>query len=260
MNVVDSDIVVGEGVALDVPGASPALRITSGIIDAVFSILVVGGATYWLSRHVEFSMDNIYTVVIVVVATMMVGIPVLMETVTRGQSLGRAIMGLRVVRVDHGPAGFRHALVRAVIGIVELWGTSGILAFVVAALSKKHQRLGDFAAGTVVIKDRMKLDITGVPPIPHELEQWVGRADVAQMPPTLSMSIRQYLLRREKMAAHARYRHAVQLAESAKQWVYPAWPDGADPERVLMAITAERARRDLDLISRQRAVARRILG
>ena len=56
-------------------------------------------------------------------------------------------LGLRVVRDDGGPIRFRHALVRGLVGVVEIWLTVGAVALVVSLASSQGKRLGDFLAG-----------------------------------------------------------------------------------------------------------------
>ena len=57
------------------------------------------------------------------------GLPVHVETLTRGKSLGRLVCGLRTVRDDAGPITFQHAFVRALIGFVEIYVFTGVPAF-----------------------------------------------------------------------------------------------------------------------------------
>ena len=47
--------------------------------------------------------------------------PTALETLTRGQSIGKLAFGLRTVRDDAGPITFQHAFVRALIGVVEIY-------------------------------------------------------------------------------------------------------------------------------------------
>ncbi|MEX2542368.1 MAG: RDD family protein [Trueperaceae bacterium] len=72
---------------------------------------------------------------------------------TLGASLGKFLLGLRVVKEDGAPIGWPAAIVRNVLRVVD-----GFLFYLVAALlvwgSHKRQRLGDRVAGTVVIRQR----------------------------------------------------------------------------------------------------------
>lgn len=71
---------------------------------------------------------------------------------TAGRSLGKLAMGLRVVRVDASPVGFLPSLVRNVVRLADY-----IFFFVglwMILVSSRHQRLGDLAAGTIVVRER----------------------------------------------------------------------------------------------------------
>ena len=76
------------------------------------------------------------------------------ETATRGRSLGKMALGLRVVSDDGGPERFRQALFRALAGVIEIWMLTGGPAVICSLLSPKGKRIGDFFAGTVVISER----------------------------------------------------------------------------------------------------------
>ncbi len=71
----------------------------------------------------------------------------------RGQTLGKMLFGIRVVREDGGGVpGFKAALIRSVLRIVD--GLFGYLVGYVAVLvSGKNQRLGDMAAHTLVVRE-----------------------------------------------------------------------------------------------------------
>lgn len=76
-----------------------------------------------------------------------------MEGFNRGQTLGKMACGIRVTGVDGGPIGFRRALVRNLLRLVD-----GIACYLVGAIlvwrSPLKQRLGDRVADTVVVKSR----------------------------------------------------------------------------------------------------------
>ena len=55
---------------------------------------------------------------IIEVVLVFAGYPILMEWLTRGRTLGKIWLGLRVVRDDGGPIGFRQALVRGLAGLL----------------------------------------------------------------------------------------------------------------------------------------------
>jgi len=69
-----------------------------------------------------------------------------------GRTVGKLLTGIRVVRLDTGgPAGFGQVLVRTVFRVLD--GIGGYLVgFVVTVLSRRRQRIGDMAAGTLVVR------------------------------------------------------------------------------------------------------------
>ena len=68
-----------------------------------------------------------------------------------GQTLGKMAAGVRVVREDGGRIGIKEALLRTLMRIVDSIG-SYLVAFVVALISGKNQRLGDMVAKTLVVR------------------------------------------------------------------------------------------------------------
>src|SRR4029077_16664911 len=104
--------------------------------------------------------DEAVTAAIMVIFTVLVfvGYPLVFETATRGRSVGKMVMGLRVVSDDGGPERFRQALFRALASVVEIWMLLGSPAVICSMLSPKAKRIGDIFPVTVVIrKTRPKL-------------------------------------------------------------------------------------------------------
>ena len=78
----------------------------------------------------------------------------LFETFSNGQSLGKAAMKIRVVKLDGSTPAFSNYAIRWLLRIVDISMTSGSVAVVTILLNGKGQRLGDIAAGTTVISER----------------------------------------------------------------------------------------------------------
>ena len=138
-------------------------------------------------------------------------LPTTVETLTGGRSLGKLAMGLRTVRDDAGPITAQHAFVRALVGFVEIYVFSGVPAFFSAMLSSKGKRLGDYAAGTYVVRSRVAPAAGRRRPLmPPGLTAWARTADMAALPTGLALAVRQYLGRQATL--DPRHRHELGLA------------------------------------------------
>lgn len=94
----------------------------------------------------------------------------LWESLWNGQSPGKAALHLRVVKLDGSKPAFSNYLVRWLLRIVDITITSGSVAVVTILMNGKGQRLGDLAAGTTVISERVRtgLDRTLLVSVPED--------------------------------------------------------------------------------------------
>lgn len=255
------DLVSGEAVALDLPPANIGLRVLSGLID------IIAGMSLWFAlRYVGTALagdtDDAMLIATLTVATILaiVAFPTAIETATRGKTLGHLALGLRTVRDDAGPISFRHALTRALVGSVELYSCMGFPALVASVVNRKGKRLGDLLAGTYVIRDRYKLRMPQPVPMPGYLEPWARSADIATLPPQLTLAIRQYFARRLKLTPSSRAIVLDRLVVETSRYVAPLPPPGTPGEYLLAAVLAERRRRDTERIGRENRLRQRLLS
>ena len=254
------DLVIGEAVALELPAAGIALRALSGFLD-----LLIAGVALWVGLFVAALMTQnaddaiIGVAMTVLVALVSVALPTTMETLTRGRSVGKLATGLRTVRDDAGPIGFRHALTRALVGFVEIWALFGVPALVSGMVSSKGKRLGDYAAGTYVVRERVQMTLPPPPMMPLQLEQWAAGADIARLPDGLAMAVRQFLMRAPRLSWESRSTLGVQLRDEVVTFVAPQPPAGTHPEVVLAAVIADRRRRDAIRLQRDADLRRRLI-
>lgn len=141
-----------QNVAIDYTPASAMHRAIAGVIDAVCMLFLFMGAilttTEWLDGFGEYS-----TVLFFAVYGIIIAYPLILETWLNGRTVGKLVMKTRVVRLDGRRATFGSYLLRWLLGLFEILMTSGGLAFVLVIITKKHQRLGDMAAGTSVVME-----------------------------------------------------------------------------------------------------------
>src|ERR1700761_9097737 len=150
-------VVTGEAVVLEVPVARFPSRLLAIIIDLAVQVVLLAVLLFVVGLAAEGGLDDASTAAIALVVTIgvIVGYPTVFETLSRGKTLGKLALGLRVVGDDGGPERFRQALVRALAGVIEIWALAGAPALVASLLSAKGKRLGDLFAGTFVIQERL---------------------------------------------------------------------------------------------------------
>lgn len=250
------EILIGEGVVLDARPASFATRMLGALID-VLAIGALGWVLFLAAAATGQTLDEAAAaaLTLTLVVILLVGVPATVETLTRGRSLGKLAMGLRVVRDDGGPVRVRHAVIRALVGVLELWMTFGSVALITSLVHPQGKRLGDVLAGTYAV--RVRGAQRAMPPVvmPPELAGWARRADIRRLPDGLALSARQLLGRSATLHPASRARLGTALAAEVERYVAPGPPQGTHPERFLAAVLAERRDREYALAARASRLA-----
>ncbi|CAL65979.1 RDD family protein [Christiangramia forsetii] len=132
-------------------------RILAFIVDiAIISIFMILASLIMAGINGDRGSEMMYYLVL--------GLPaflynLLWETFWNGQSPGKALLQIRVVKMDGLRPQFSNYLVRWLLRIIDISLTSGGIAVVTILLNGKGQRLGDIAAGTTVISEKKKVSI-----------------------------------------------------------------------------------------------------
>lgn len=250
--------VTGEAVHLDVRVARLGSRMVARIIDAgcqlalgyaafvllqiLVGLLAIVGLVAWDSAVAAVT-------VILTIVIAYIGYPVFLETLTRGRTAGKFIMGLRVVRDDGGPITFRHAFARGLVGVSIEWpGLLGAPVTWVATLwmmiaSPQSKRIGDHVAGTVVIHERTPAAWGWVPAMPAGMADWAATLDLAGLDDDLALAVRHFLARNREIREPARTQLGQRLAREVAAVTNPPPPADAPGWAYLAAVHAERHRR-----------------
>ena len=240
-----SELVTGDAVVLDVQIAQLPVRAVGALIDvAVMLVCYLLGMMLWAATLTQFDKALSQAVLVIFTALVMVGYPLVFETATRGRSVGKIVMGLRVVSDDGGPERFRQALFRALASIAEIWMFIGSPAVICSMLSPKAKRIGDIFAGTMVVSERAPR--LGPPPaMPASLAWWASSLQLSGLTAGQAEVARQFLSRATQLDHKVRQQMAYRIAGQIATRVTPPPPPGAPPELVLAAVLAERHRREL---------------
>ena len=239
-------VITGEAIALLVQPASLFLRVAAAIVDAIVVILgmIITYEILFLIMELRGYGDEIpffsneaqvAAFISIVTAVWLFLVPMLVETLTRGKSLGRFIVGTRIVRDDGGPITLRHAFVRTLIGLGELWMTMGAGAIIAAWTNRRGKRIGDIFAGTYAVSEASGVTRRPLLLAP-ELADWAGDANVGEIDGVTTVAARRFLQSATKMDPIHRQRTAQALATALVNKVYPPPPPGTDPERFIAAV------------------------
>jgi uncharacterized RDD family membrane protein YckC len=252
-----AQVVTGDAVVLEVSAAAFPSRMVARLIDMITQIALLVILLILLSvtaRHLSgAAVIAVWTVILVAV---IIGYPTIFETLSRGKTLGKMAMGLRVVADDGGPERFRQALIRALTGIFEIWiFVFGPIALITSLASAKGKRLGDMFAGTYVITERVpkRRDLpSAFAVVPPQLAGWAAHLDLSGLPDRDAEAAGSYLRRYYDLQPAARDALGLQLAAAVAARVSPPPPLGTPPVAFLATVLAVRRERDhARLASRQ---------
>jgi len=254
-----TEVVTGEAVVLDVPCARFPSRMLAIIIDMTVQIVLlialfaIIGAT---GTHLNPA--SLAAVAVTALVLTIVGYPAAFETLSRGRSLGKMALGLRVVGDDGGPERFRQALVRALASIIEIWGLTGAPALICSLLSAKGKRIGDLFAGTFVIQERLPRR-QGLPPlltvIPPPLAGWAQTLELSGLDDNTAEQAGSYLRRFYELSPAARDELGQRIAAAVAAHVTPPPPPGTPPAAFLAAVLAVRRQRETARLAAMQAGA-----
>lgn len=84
----------------------------------------------------------------------------IMHSIFNGRTVGKMLLKMRVVRFDGSPVHWSNYLVRWMLRLVDIWIFIGSIGLLTILFSERRQRLGDAAAGTVVISTKNKTKVS----------------------------------------------------------------------------------------------------
>jgi uncharacterized RDD family membrane protein YckC len=240
-------IVTPEAVLLEFDTAGAGSRAAGELLDVIlqfFVLALVAGAAGAASSYLGHTAAAV--IALVMVLLVLVGYPVVSETLWNGRTLGKAALGLRVVTVEGGPVRFRHSAIRGIVGLFEIYATLGSVALFTIIFSRLDQRVGDHMAGTIILRERsapghQAMAVTF--PTPYGMEGYVASLDVVALTAEQYGVIRSFLLRVLDLSPDARWSLAVKLANATALGLRLQPPPGVSPEIFLACVAAAYQRR-----------------
>ena len=154
-------------------------RLMAYIIDFLLLIIYLYAVKYLLYGALDISMNDNMGLDILVISLPMLLYSLLTELWMNGQTIGKKLMNIRVISLDGGEPTLGQYILRWITKFFEwpflfgyillttgtiysyifVTGLFGIAVVIVIAVSKKSQRLGDLAAGTVLVATKTDLTV-----------------------------------------------------------------------------------------------------
>jgi uncharacterized RDD family membrane protein YckC len=236
-----SGIVTPEAVVLEFETAGVGSRGVAKFLDLLVMFAALIALLLLVTIGAGAGAGSTIAVVLLLLGVFLivVGYPVIIEILWHGKTLGKAAFGLRVITREGAPIKFRHAAVRGIIGLIEVFALP-FIAVLSCASSRTNQRFGDMAGGTIVIRERKAASKTGAVtfPPPPGLEEYVRALDVAAVTSEQYQVIRSFLLRVFDLTPAARMALAVRLANPVAIELKHDPPPMVNPELFLACVAS----------------------
>ena len=191
----------------------------AALVDFVLAALIFAGSIYGFSLLTDrfASAGPFFGVLLLLTFTLAWSYFVLLEWLWQGQTVGKRLYGLRVIRDDGAPAGFVAVLVRNLLRIVDFLPAFYGLGLLTIIVTSRSQRLGDIAAGTYVVRaPRPQLDyfsLRTVTPLGSG-----ATAETRALPGEMQRLVREFVAREGRLAPKDRARVAKQIADRIRPY------------------------------------------
>lgn len=157
-------ITTTQNVTINFTAASVGARIVGQLLD----IMVLVSYTVVMYYIIDLSglgesfqdMDNWSAAAIMIfLFSPVIFYTLLLESLWDGQTIGKKVMKMKVIKIDGYQAGFGDYLIRWLFRLIEVLIGNGIIGLLAIIFNNRNQRMGDMAAGTAVISLKNNINI-----------------------------------------------------------------------------------------------------
>jgi uncharacterized RDD family membrane protein YckC len=239
-------IATPEGVDLELTLAGVGSRFSAALIDFLIQIalLIALAVAFFLTDAFGGWGDALFTVLGFLVFA---GYDVLFEVFASGRTPGKRLNGIRVVRLDGSPVRFLTSATRNVLRLIDIQFLY-LVGIVCILVTSRNQRLGDLAAGTLIVRERLGgarpdafAKAAPQTPSPSPTGDWKAW-DVGGVTADELVAVRSFLERRHELTVEARSQLAGELAEGLRRKV-PGLVEDGSPETFLESLVAAKEHR-----------------
>lgn len=223
---------------LDYTLAGIGSRFIAGTIDLVLKLVVLGAV---LVVVIAITTGTIGVIILSIAGFLLFfGYDIAFEVWGSGRTPGKRWNGLRVVMAGGRPIGFPASAARNLLRIIDSIPLVYALGGISILVTSRNQRLGDLAAGAIVVREPTEKRGARVPEQVVEATppSTVFGIDVTAVSAAELVAVRDFLARRADLAPEARSRVAKRLADGLESKIGGLPPGGLQPEPMLETIAA----------------------
>jgi uncharacterized RDD family membrane protein YckC len=244
-------IATPEGIELGIVLAGAGSRFIASVIDLALQLALVGLAALVTLALVGGGVSTALFAIAVFAAVYLYNL--LFEVLASGRTPGKRATHLRVVRERGTPVDLPASAIRNLLRFVDFLPSAYLVGLISILLTRRNQRLGDLAAGTLVIRDgaarpagHAEANSAATPAFDAsswDVSGWdVGGWDVSAVSIEELAAVRRFLERRASLDRHARIELAHRLEQGLRTKVAGA-PEGIDAEGFLEGLARVKASR-----------------
>ncbi|NVK26485.1 MAG: RDD family protein [Flavobacteriia bacterium] len=148
------DVLTPQNVKLELQLAPAGIRVAAFALDQVVFLLSLFLIIYTVGELFSYNSTTYEVFIYLIFLPFVVFYSLFMELIWNGQTIGKKIMGIRVMRMDGEPVGVDEVLSRWFMRLVDILMSAGSLALLMVSTSRYNQRFGDVLGGTIVVRER----------------------------------------------------------------------------------------------------------
>lgn len=180
-------ITTTQNVNINFTAASVGARILGQLLDALVLVAYMIMMYYIIDLSGlgdNFSSMDKWSVmaIMILLFSPVIFYTLLFESLWEGQTIGKKIMKMKVIKIDGYQAGFGDYLIRWLFRLIEVLIGNGVIGLLAIVFNQKNQRMGDMAAGTAVISLKNNININ------HTILQDINQDYIPTYPLVIKLS------------------------------------------------------------------------
>ena len=207
------DIQTTHNVIIEKGLASVGIRIAAYLLDVVFLVISI------LLFLFIFSLFGNSTLTAFVASLFLFFFNLLIEIANNGQSFGKKILGIKIIRLDGKELTFSDLFSRWSVRFIDIYMSLGTIAFLTISTSLNGQRLGDRMANTVVVqkKDRSYFSLSEITKLKNAKDYKTIYPTVTRLDDKDVLLIKKTLQRNFKYPSENNKRALILLSDKVEQ-------------------------------------------